>query len=170
MKSIMVLMMLVVLVAPVASGGDVNISRGGFEHPFLPPALFAEDRPARQTHSGQDCGLYYGVLWGYPMDGIGQRIQITGEGVSKVLETVVSPSKREVLAKEWLQVFEQTCRKNWEFQEKWLQLQAQYLQFQREIEQLRVEKLRLAAEIEKLQVEKLRLEKEKLELQKKINK
>ena len=90
-------------------------------------------------------------------------IQVSGHGVSKVLDAINNVQTRQKLAEEWFQFHKQSVAKTWEFQEGCLELQKAHLRLQREIEQLRLAQLKLQAEIEKLQAEKLRLELEKLQ-------
>jgi len=106
----------------------------------------------------------------YPAGGAEQIVQLSGQGVSRVLDAINKPERRNMLAERWFQLLEQSCAKSWQFQKGWVKLQDQHLQYQRELEHLRMEQLKLQAEIEKLKMEKLQLEKQNLQLQLQLQK
>jgi hypothetical protein len=105
-----------------------------------------------------------------PAGGAGQIVQLSGQGVSRVLDAINKPERRNMLAERWFQLLEQSCAKSWQFQKEWVKLQDQHLRYNRELEHLRMEQLKLEAEIEKLKMEKLQLEKENLQLQLQLQK
>lgn len=106
----------------------------------------------------------------YPAGGAEQIVQLSGQGVSRVLDAINKPERRNVLAERWFQLLEQSCAKSWQFQKEWVKLQDEHLQYQREFEHLRMEQLKLQAEIEKLKMAKLQLEKQNLQLQLQVQK
>ena len=132
------------------------------------PAVTKQDFVIDPPLMRSPCEPGPGFIYCYP--GPEQLIQLSGDGVSRVLATISSSDKRLQMAEKWFQLIEQSYTKTWQFQKDWLALQAQHLNLQKELEQRRMETMKLQAEIEKLKAENLKLEKENLELRLKLQK